>query len=55
MAAPALGGLLVADEVIDVCLPVLYFAVQKARWKLTHAHPIRASSMVLGQAPASLG
>jgi Cu(I)/Ag(I) efflux system membrane protein CusA/SilA len=32
MAAPVLGGLLIADEVIDVFLPVLYFAVQKARW-----------------------
>ncbi len=28
MAAPVLGGLLIADEVIDVFLPVLYFAVQ---------------------------
>ena len=27
MAAPVLGGLLIADEVIDVFLPVLYFAV----------------------------
>ena len=30
MAAPVLGGLLIADEVIDVFLPVLYFAVCKA-------------------------
>jgi Cu(I)/Ag(I) efflux system membrane protein CusA/SilA len=29
MAAPVLGGLLIADEVIDVILPVLYFAVQR--------------------------
>jgi hypothetical protein len=28
MAAPVLGGLLIADEVIDVFLPVLYFAVR---------------------------
>ncbi len=34
MAAPVLGGLLIADEVIDVFLAVLYFAVQKARWKV---------------------
>jgi copper/silver efflux system protein len=33
MAAPVLGGLLIADEVIDIFLPVLYFAVQKWRWK----------------------
>ena len=36
MAAPVLGGLLVADEVIDVFLPVLYFAVCKRRWAKAH-------------------
>lgn len=36
MAAPVLGGLLIADEVIDVFLPVLYFAVQKWRWRRVH-------------------
>jgi len=36
MAAPVLGGLLIADEVIDVFLPVLYFAVQKQRWAKVH-------------------
>jgi Cu(I)/Ag(I) efflux system membrane protein CusA/SilA len=36
MAAPVLGGLLVADEVIDVFLPVLFFAVQKRRWAKVH-------------------
>jgi Cu(I)/Ag(I) efflux system membrane protein CusA/SilA len=36
MAAPVLGGLLIADEVIDVFLPVLYFAVQKGRWRKRH-------------------
>ncbi len=36
MAAPVLGGLLVADEVIDVFLPVLYFSVQKWRWRKMH-------------------
>jgi len=35
MAAPVLGGLLIADEVIDVFLPVLYFAIQKRRWART--------------------
>ncbi len=33
MAAPVLGGLLIADEVIDIFLPVLYFSVQKWRWR----------------------
>ena len=36
MAAPVLGGLLIADEVIDVFLPVLYFAVQKRLWAKIH-------------------
>ena len=36
MAAPVLGGLLVADEVIDIFIPVLYFAVEKARWRKLH-------------------
>jgi Cu(I)/Ag(I) efflux system membrane protein CusA/SilA len=36
MAAPVLGGLLIADEVIDVFLPVLYFAVGKRRWAKAH-------------------
>ena len=36
MAAPVLGGLLIADEVIDVFLPVLYFAVQKRHWRKIH-------------------
>jgi Cu(I)/Ag(I) efflux system membrane protein CusA/SilA len=36
MAAPVLGGLLVADEVIDVFLPVLYFAIQRRRWAAMH-------------------
>jgi copper/silver efflux system protein len=36
MAAPVLGGLLVADEVIDVFLPVLYFAIYKRRWARVH-------------------
>jgi len=36
MAAPVLGGLLVADEVIDVFLPVLYFAAKKREWRKLH-------------------
>jgi Cu(I)/Ag(I) efflux system membrane protein CusA/SilA len=40
MAAPVLGGLLIADEVIDVFLPVLYFAVKQRQWR--RAHGLRA-------------
>ena len=32
MAAPVLGGILMADEVIDVFLPVLFFWVERRRW-----------------------
>lgn len=33
MVAPVLGGLLVADEVIDLLLPVLFHAVETRRWR----------------------
>ena len=32
MAAPVLGGILVADEVIDLLLPVLFYQVRRRRW-----------------------
>ena len=32
MVAPVLGGLLVADEVIDLLLPVLFYQVRRQRW-----------------------
>jgi copper/silver efflux system protein len=32
MALPVLGGLLIADEVVDVFLPVRFFWVRRARW-----------------------
>ena len=36
MAAPVLGGLLVADEVIDLLIPVIYNWYQCRRWKRLH-------------------
>lgn len=33
MAAPVLGGLLVADEVIDLLLPVLFHWLERSRWR----------------------
>jgi len=33
MAAPVLGGLLIADEVIDIFLPVLFYHVEARRWR----------------------
>jgi Cu(I)/Ag(I) efflux system membrane protein CusA/SilA len=36
MAAPVLGGILVADEVIDLLLPVLFYHVRTRRWRRIH-------------------
>ena len=36
MAAPVLGGLLVADEVIDLLLPVIFNWYQCRRWRRIH-------------------
>ena len=37
MVLPVLGGLLVADEVIDLFLPVLFYRVRLRRWQRLHA------------------
>jgi len=37
MAAPVLGGILVADEVIDLFLPVLFYWVRRWRWERMHS------------------
>jgi Cu(I)/Ag(I) efflux system membrane protein CusA/SilA len=37
MAAPVLGGLLVADEVIDLLIPVVFNWYQARRWRRVHA------------------
>jgi Cu(I)/Ag(I) efflux system membrane protein CusA/SilA len=36
MAAPVLGGILIADEVIDLLLPVLFYHVRRHRWHRLH-------------------
>jgi Cu(I)/Ag(I) efflux system membrane protein CusA/SilA len=36
MAAPVLGGILVADEVIDLFLPILFYWVRRRRWIRIH-------------------
>jgi Cu(I)/Ag(I) efflux system membrane protein CusA/SilA len=38
MAAPVLGGLLVADEVIDLLLPVIFNWYQSRKWRATYKH-----------------
>lgn len=37
MAAPILGGILVADEVIDIFIPVLFFQERCRRWRRAQA------------------
>lgn len=39
MAAPVMGGILVADEVIDLLLPVLFYWVRRRRWHRLHDGP----------------
>jgi Cu(I)/Ag(I) efflux system membrane protein CusA/SilA len=36
MAAPVLGGLLIADEVIDIFIPVLFYHLRARRWRKLH-------------------
>jgi copper/silver efflux system protein len=36
MAAPVLGGLLIADEVVDIFIPVRFYWVRRARWLKMH-------------------
>jgi Cu(I)/Ag(I) efflux system membrane protein CusA/SilA len=39
MALPVLGGLPIADEVVDIFLPVRFYWVRRARWlKLREQH-----------------
>jgi copper/silver efflux system protein len=36
MVVPVLGGILIADEVIDLFLPVLFYWVRRRRWQRLH-------------------
>jgi Cu(I)/Ag(I) efflux system membrane protein CusA/SilA len=40
MAAPVLGGILIADEVIDLLLPVLFYHIRRQRWLKLQTAPI---------------
>jgi copper/silver efflux system protein len=37
MAAPVLGGILIADEVVDLLIPVAFYIVRRRRWRKLHA------------------
>jgi Cu(I)/Ag(I) efflux system membrane protein CusA/SilA len=43
MAAPVLGGILVADEVVDLLLPVLFFSIRRWRWQRLHNRAMAAT------------
>jgi Cu(I)/Ag(I) efflux system membrane protein CusA/SilA len=55
MAAPVLGGILVADEVIDLFLPILFYWVRRRRWRRMHTagSAPRHESAAIGVALAS--
>jgi Cu(I)/Ag(I) efflux system membrane protein CusA/SilA len=53
MAAPVLGGILIADEVIDLLLPVLFYWVRRRRWERLHAVPRRIKPVSAPLASAS--
>src|SRR5262249_7080327 len=36
MAGPVLGGILVADEIVDLLLPVLFYWIRRRRWEKLH-------------------
>ncbi len=44
MAAPVLGGILIADEVVDLLLPLAFFYTQRARWLAIHNESASTSS-----------
>jgi Cu(I)/Ag(I) efflux system membrane protein CusA/SilA len=44
MALPVLGGLLIADEVVDIFLPVRFYWVRRARWIKLQQEKARAAT-----------
>jgi Cu(I)/Ag(I) efflux system membrane protein CusA/SilA len=44
MVVPLLGGILLADEVIDILLPALFFRVERRRWHHRRARGAAASA-----------
>lgn len=46
MAVPVLGGILIADEVVDIFLPVRFFWVRRARWLKLQEEKAKANETV---------
>ena len=54
MAAPVLGGILVADEIIDLLLPILFYHVRRRRWLALHpTNKLNSSAMNKESSPGS--
>lgn len=49
MAAPVLGGLLIADEVIDVMIPVMFYWVRRKRWLRLHGQGSEVPDIARGR------
>ncbi|HZU36149.1 MAG TPA: efflux RND transporter permease subunit, partial [Gemmataceae bacterium] len=58
MALPVLGGLLIADEVVDIFLPVRFYWVRRARWLKLHAEQPQStevqSSRIASREPVTI-
>jgi Cu(I)/Ag(I) efflux system membrane protein CusA/SilA len=55
MAVPVLGGLLIADEVVDIFLPVRFYWVRRARWlKLQQERAAAPNNGAAAQPPAGV-
>ncbi|HEY7153126.1 MAG TPA: efflux RND transporter permease subunit [Gemmataceae bacterium] len=50
MALPVLGGLLIADEVVDVFLPVRFYWTRRARWLTMQAERTATARLSAGNA-----
>ena len=53
MAAPVLGGILVADEVVDLLLPVLFYSIRRWRWQRMHGRTMALDPDASQLSPAS--
>ena len=51
MALPVLGGLLIADEVVDLFLPVRFYWVRRARWLQLQEERKSEAAQARGETP----
>jgi Cu(I)/Ag(I) efflux system membrane protein CusA/SilA len=54
MALPVLGGLLIADEVVDIFLPVRFYWVRRARWLKLQEQRRVDTGLIAGSEPATM-